>query len=157
MNRNFKIVFLLLLIVLQILLNRYVDVIKINIDLLFLVLIYISIKSTTLKTILAACIVGWVTDFFSGGIVGVFGFSRVLSIFLVHEFVRFIDLTKRHFLFLLISISLSFSNLIANVFFHYIAGHSFTFSFLLYQPLLTAFVGILIVSSPGIREKLDVY
>ncbi len=157
MNRNFKLVFLLLLVVSQILLNRYVDVLKINIDLLYLVLIYVSIKSGTLKTILIACLVGWVTDFFSAGIVGVFGFSRVLVIFLVHEFVRFIDLTKRHFLFLLVSISLALSNFIANAFFHYIAGHSFTLGFLLYQPLLTAFVGMLIVSSPGIRERLDVY
>ncbi len=141
----------------QIIINRYVRVTKINLDLLYLILVYISIRSGILKTAIWATLIGWVTDFFTIGLVGVFGFSRTLTAFLLQEFYKYFDLRKRFFVFLLIFVSLSFSNLIANVFFYFIYGQSIKMSLVLQQPFLTALAGILIISSSKIRESLDVH
>lgn len=157
MKSKFKIGLFLFLIFAQIIINRYVRVTKINLDLLYLILVYISIRSGILKTAIWATLIGWVTDFFTIGLVGVFGFSRTLTAFLLQEFYKYFDLRKRFFVFLLIFVSLSFSNLIANVFFYFIYGQSIKMSLVLQQPFLTALAGILIISSSKIRESLDVH
>jgi rod shape-determining protein MreD len=146
-----------LLILAQVILNRYVSITKINPDLLFLILVYISIQSGVLKTVIWATIIGWITDFFTFGLVGVFGFSRVLTAFLLHEFYKFFDLRRRFFVFLLIFVSLSFSNLIANLFFYFIYGEGIHLSLIFRQPFFSALIGTLIISSSKIKESLDVH
>ena len=157
MNRKFKIALLFMLIIAQVLIHRYVDKLKLNVDLFYLVLVYVAVKQGVLRTIFSATIIGWITDFFSGGIIGVFGFSRVCIVFLIHEISPYLDLNRYHFVFLLIAISLSLSNLIASLFFHFIYGFDFELSLILNQPLFTALVGVLLVAFPNVREKLDVY
>ena len=101
-------------------------------------------------------VIGWVTDFLSGGIIGVFGFSRTLTAFLVHEIHRFVDLNKNTFVFLFILLTLSFSNLVANFFYFFIHRYPIEPGMILRQPLLTALVGVLIISSIKIKDILDV-
>lgn len=141
----------------QIVIYQYIDIIKINIDCLFLILVYISLKSSFLKSILAATAIGLVTDFFSGNVLGVFGFSRTVSAYLISEFSKYLDLEKFHFQFLLISITLFISNLIANTFFYFIFDYNISLKLVLYPPLLTGFVGMSILLLAGKEEYLDVY
>lgn len=157
MNRKFKIALLFGFIIAQVLIHRYADVMKLNIDLFYLILVYISVKTSVLKTIFSATLIGWITDFFSGGVIGVFGFSRVCAAFFIHEVAPYLDLTRSRFVFLLIAISLSLSNLIANLFFHFIYGFDFELNLILNQPLFTGLLGVLLVIFPRVREKLDVY
>ena len=157
MRNKLRIGLFFFLILAQIIVNRYVGITKINLDLLYLILVFISIQSGILKTAIWATIIGWITDFFNLGLIGVFGFSRTLTAFLLHEFYKFFDLRKRFFVFLLIFVSLSFSNLVANLFFHFIYGEAIKLSLVLRQPLLTGLAGTLIISSKKIRESLDVH
>lgn len=145
------------LILAQIIVNRYVRSTSLNFDLLYLILVYISIRSGILKTAVWATAIGWITDYFTIGLIGVFGFSRTLTAFLLHEFYKFFDLRKRFFVFLLIFISLAFSNLIANLFFFLIYGDGLKAALILRQPVLTALAGTLLISSTKIRESLDVH
>jgi rod shape-determining protein MreD len=109
------------------------------------------------KTVVSATLIGWIMDSLIGGIVGVFGFSRAIIAFFLNEFNRFLDLRKKVFVFLLIFVSLSISNLIANVFFHLIFGYDLELGMILRQPLLTAILGLLIITPARVREYLDVY
>jgi rod shape-determining protein MreD len=126
-------------------------------DLLFLILVFISIKSSFLKSILSAAAIGLVTDFLSGNVLGVFGFSRTIAAYLINELSRYLDLRKNIFLFLIISLSLFISNLIANIFFYFILNFEISLNLVLYPPLLTALVGFIIVSPAKIKTYLDVY
>lgn len=157
MNRRIKLLLFVFLVTGQIVINRYIDTLKINIDLLFLILVYISVKSSFLKSILSATAIGLVTDFFSGNIFGVFGFSRTVSAYVIFELHKYLDLEKPHFQFLLITLSLFISNLIANTFFYFILDYKISLNLVLYPPLLTSAVGIIILSSAKMREYLDVY
>ena len=156
MKQKVKIGLLFALLAAQILFDRYVHIFKFNIDFLYLVLIYISVRSGFIKTMLWGTAIGWVTDFLSGGILGVFGFSRTLTAFLIHETHRFVDLNKNTFVFLFIMLSLSFSNLVANLFYYFIHSYPLEPGMILRQPFLTALVGVLIISSIKIKEILDV-
>ncbi len=158
MNRRFKVLIFLLLIIGQIILQRYVQQLKIHLDLLYLILVYISVMSGFYKTLLTASLIGLVTDYFcSANLMGVFGFSRVIAGFILNEVSHRIDLKNNIFVFLLIAVSLSFSNAIANLFLYFIQGFSFNLDMLLYQPVLTGLLGLIIVTSSKARMYLDVY
>jgi rod shape-determining protein MreD len=157
MNRKFKVVVFFLLILGEVILHRYVHQLNLPLDFLYLIMVYICVMSGFYKSIATACVVGLITDYFSGGVMGVFGFSRVISAFLLNEMSRRIDLKNNIFVFLMISISLSISNIIANVFLYFILGFSFNLSLILYQPILTGLLGLAIVSSTKAKMYLDVY
>lgn len=156
-NRRFKVGLFVFLIALQIVLQRYVDVLKLNPDLLYLILVYISVKSGFIKTVFSATAVGLVTDYFSMQVMGVFGFSRTLIAYLLNETSRHIDLKNNALVFLLTSVSLFVSNLVANLFFHIISKTPFQLNLVVYQPLLTGLFAVLILFPGKIRQYLDVY
>ena len=157
MNRRFKFLIFTFLILGEIIINRYLPQLKLNLDLLYLILVYISVKSGFIKCMLAGTVTGLLTDYFSMNVMGVFGFSRTLSAFLLHESSRRIDLKSNFFVFLLIFISLILSNVIANIFFMVILNVELNWRLILLQPFLTALLGILIVSSKKSKRSLDVY
>ena len=157
MNRKFKFIMLALLVFGQIVIHRYVHQFNLNLDLLFLLLVYVSVKSGFYKSVFTATAIGLVTDYLSGNVLGVFGFSRTVSAFMLNEISMRIDLKSNLFVFMLITISLAVSNLIANIFFYFIRGFPLSPELLLYQPLLTGLLGLLIVSPARTRQYLDVY
>ena len=122
MNRKFRIGIFVFLIILQIVVYRYENNFKINVDFLYLILVYISVKSGFYKTILSATVIGLVTDYFCMNVMGVFGFSRTIAAYLLNEIFRHIDLKNSLLVFFLIAISLFISNLVANMFFFIILG-----------------------------------
>lgn len=156
MNSRVKNGLFILLIVLQVWSHRYRDILKLNLDFLHLILVYIAIQSGFLKTILSATVIGLVTDFLSMQVMGVFGFSRTITGYLLNEIARHIDLKNNFLAFLLISVSLLLSNLIANLFFHFISGFPFQLSLILYQPLATGLLGVLLIAPRKMRQYLDV-
>lgn len=159
MNKKFKVLTFILLILGQLVMYRYFSRTNMTLDLLYLVLVYISVKSGFFKSMLAATLIGLITDYLSGGILGIFGFSRTISAFLLNEMSMRIDLKSNFFVFLLITLSLMLSNLVANLFFYLIPGPGqyLQVKLILIQPLLTGIVGILIVSSSKSKKYLDVY
>jgi len=156
-GRRFKIALFIVFILLQVAIHRYVNVLKLNLDLLYLILVYISIKSSFMKTVFSAAVIGLITDFFSMQVMGVFGFSRTIIAYLLNETAPHIDLKNNTFTFLLIAVSLFLSNLVANTFFYFISGTGFDSNLVLYPPLLTGLLGVLIISPSGIKRHLDVY
>lgn len=157
MNRRIKFLLFLFLVIGQIVVNMYIDKLKLNFDLLFLILVYISVKSSFVKSILSATAIGLITDFLSGNVMGVFGFSRTLSAYLINELSKYLDLRRNIFLFLLTALSLFISNLIANIFFYFILDFKISLNLILYPPLLTGLVGLIIVSPARMKKYLDVY
>lgn len=157
MNRKIKIILFILLIGLHILSLRYGSILKFNLDLLYLILVYIAVKSRFLKTIFTAAAIGLITDYFSMQVMGVFGFSRTISGYLLNQISIHIDLKNNMLSFLLISVSLFISNLIANLFFHFILGFPFQLNLIIYQPLFTGLVGVLINGTKKAKQYLDVY
>ena len=158
MSRRIKTIFFVILLVSQILINRYTQSLKLNIDLFFLILIYISIKSNYLKVIIVGTIIGLITDHFSGyTVMGVYGFARTITAYLIFELAKYLDLKRNSFIFLLIFTSLCMSNFIANVFFYFTAGLNININMVLYQPFLTAVIGLILISSKKIKDLLNVY
>ncbi len=157
MNRKFRIGIFVVLIILQIVIYRYDNILKINVDFLYLILVYISVKSGFFKTILSATMIGLVTDYFSMNVMGVFGFSRTVAAYLLNEIFRHIDLKNSLLVFLLIAISLFISNLIANIFFYIILGVKLSPNLILFQPIYTGLVGAFILIPSKMKEYLDVY
>lgn len=157
MNRKFKFLVFLLLLLGEIIINLYIHQLKFNFDFLYLILVYISVKSGFLKSMFSATFIGLITDFLSMQLMGVFGFSRTFSAFLIHESSRLIDLKNNFFVFFLITISLSVSNFIANFFFFIIQDIGFSWRLIVFQPLFTGLLGILIISSKETKRRLDVY
>lgn len=157
MGRRFKIALFIVFILLQVAIHRYVNELKLNLDLLYLILVYISIRSSFMKTVFSAAVIGLITDFFSMQVMGVFGFSRTIIAYLLNETAPHIDLKNNTFAFLLIAVSLFLSNLVANTFFYFISGTSFDSNLILYPPLLTGLLGVLIISPSSIKRHLDVY
>lgn len=157
MNRKVRIGIFVTLILLQIIVQKYMDILKVSLDLLYLIVVYISVKSGFFKTVFTATTIGLVTDYFSMQVMGVFGFSRTIIGFLLNDTSRHIDLKNSMFVFLLIAISLSLSNTISNVFFYFIRGIAFNLNLILYQPLLTGLTGVLILAVPKVKRYLDVY
>jgi len=156
-KRRFKVLIFIFLVLGQIVIYKYRHQLKLNLDLLYLILVYISVKSGFLRCILTAAVIGLVTDYFSMNVLGVFGFSRTIAGFLLNEVSSRIDLRNNIFVFLLIAISLSLSNFIANIFFYFILGLNLDLSLILYQPALTGLVGTAIVISEKTKEDLNVY
>ncbi|MCP4147425.1 MAG: rod shape-determining protein MreD [bacterium] len=157
MNRKFKAVIFIVLLFLQFLIHRYMNVMSLNLDLLYLILVFISVKSGFMKTIFSATAIGLVTDYFSMNVMGVFGFSRTLAAYFLNQTASHIDLKNNVFVFFFISGSLCISNLIANVFFYFTSEVSINLNLVIYQPVLTGLMGIMILSSARNRQHLDVY
>lgn len=157
MNRKFKFLIFILLILGEIIINKYIHQLRLNLDLLYLILVYISVKSGFLKCMVVATVIGLITDYFCMNVMGVFGFSRTLAAFLLFESSQRIDLKNNSFVFFLVFISLSVSNVIANTFFTIILNFEFSLRLIVAQPFLTGLVGVLIVGSTKAKRYLDVY
>ena len=141
----------------QILVNLYLNEFNINIDFLFLILIYISSKGNFMKSLIAATIVGWGTDLLNSQIIGVFGFSRVVIAYIIFEIIVFIDFKRLSFTFLFIFFSLSISNLVASLFLLFINDYGLSVGMIIYQPLLTGMFAVILVNSDRIKEAINVY
>jgi cell shape-determining protein MreD len=102
-------------------------------------------------------VIGLITDYFCMNVMGVFGFSRTLAVFFLFELSRRIDLNNNFFVFFLVFISLSVSNVIANIFFTIILNFDFSMRLILVQPLFTGMVAVLIAGSSKAKRYLDVY
>ncbi|MEN8223190.1 MAG: hypothetical protein ABFR36_08015 [Acidobacteriota bacterium] len=157
-KRRLRFVLGLFLVLMQIVVNLYLNELNINIDFIFLILIYyISSRGNFLKAMLLATLIGWSTDILNSQIIGVFGFSRVVIAYFIFEIIVFIDFKRLTFTFLFIFLSLSLSNLVANLFLLFINGYDLSVGMLIYQPLLTGMVAVLLVSSNRIKEAINVY
>ena len=156
MNKRFRNVLLAALVIGQIAFARNYYSWRFNIDLLYLVIFYIAIKSGFLPSVLSAAFIGLCTDYLSGGVMGAFSFSRTLAAYFLNAMARFLDLKKNVFIFLLIFVSLFLSNLVAFVFHVLIFNLKITTSLLFYQPLTTAIVGTVILGLKRVKSLLDV-
>lgn len=157
MNRHLKTFILIALIGGQLLLSQYSQSFRLSVDFLYLIAFYFAVRSGFVKGVVSAALLGLVIDYFSGHILGVFSFSRTLSIFVVSEVSRFIDFRKNGFIFILLFFSLQLSNLVANGFFHLAQGYRISLQLVVVQPLVTALTGTLIVSTARMKSLLDVY
>jgi len=158
MTKRVKTILLIVLLASQILVNRYIHSWRLNIDLFFLILVYFSIRSSYLKSIIVGTIIGLITDHFSGyTVMGVYGFSRTITAYLIFELAKYLDLKRNTFVFFLIFTSLCISNLIANIFFYFTSGVNININMILYQPFLTAIIGLLLISSKKVKTLLNVY
>jgi rod shape-determining protein MreD len=156
MNNRYRNILFAFLVVGQFAIARYYQQLRFNVDLLYLIIFYIAIKSGFMPTILSATFIGLCTDYLSGGVMGVFSFSRTLAAYFLNAMARFLDLKKNIFVFLLLFISLFFSNLVAFVFHVLIFKLKITTSLLLLQPLYTAAIGTVILGSKKAKSLLDV-
>ncbi len=156
-KRQFRFSLALFLVLMQILINLYLNELNINIDFLFLILIYVSSKGNFMKSMMAATLIGWMTDLFNSQIIGIFGFSRVLIAYIIFEIIVFIDFKRLSFTFLFIFLSLSLSNLVASLFLLFINDYGLTVGMIIYQPLLTGMFAVILVSSDRIKEAINVY
>ena len=157
MNRRFRNILFVLLVAGQILIARHYQAMRLNVDLLYLVIFLIAIRSNFLATIFGATLVGFFSDYLSGGIMGIFAFSRTLTAYFLNTLPRFLDLKKNFFIFLLIFISLFLSNLVVFVFHILIFNAKLTAGLLLIQPLTTAAIGTLIIGNKKAKLLLDVF
>jgi rod shape-determining protein MreD len=156
MNNRFRNVFIMAMIIGQIAIAKYYQSLRFNVDLLYLIIFYISIKSGFMKSIVSASLIGLCSDYLSGGVIGVFSFSRTLAAYFLNVSARFLDLKKKMFIFLLIFISLLLSNIVAFVFYALIFKYKITASLLLYQPLFTAIIGTVLLGLKKVKSLLDV-
>jgi len=156
-KRRIRILLLILLVLLQVLANRNADRLQVHVDFLFLIILYYCVRSDYYRSIIIASLIGIITDIYSMGILGVFGFSRALIAFFAFHTLRFLDLKRKLFFFFLVFFSLGLSNLIANGFFCLINNAGFNLRMVLLSPVLTAIAGVLILSFKTVRESLDVY
>ena len=109
-----------------------------------------------MKSIVSASLIGLCSDYLSGGVMGVFSFSRTLAAYFLNVLARFMDLKNNLFIFLLIFISLLLSNVVAFVFYALIFKYRITASLLIYQPLFTAIIGTIILGLKKVKSLLDV-
>lgn len=156
MNSRFRAVLFALLAVGQVAVCRYYYQWRFSVDLLYLIVFFIAIRSRYLPSVLSAALIGFAGDILSGGVLGVFSFARTLAAFLLNTLARFLDLKKNVFVFLLILISLFLSNLVAFLFLVLIFRYRITANLLLFQPLATALAGTLIIGSRKAKALLDV-
>jgi cell shape-determining protein MreD len=110
------------------------------------------VRSTT-----TALVIGLFTDYFTGGVIGVFTFARILTAFLVGETAHFVDLRKNIFIFLFVWASLLVSNAVAGVFLSFTIDFNFSMDLLFFQPLLTAAAGMLLAWPTRMKRLLDVF
>jgi rod shape-determining protein MreD len=106
---------------------------------------------------ISGTLIGLLTDCLVDGTLGIYGFSRTLSAFLVNEFSKYVDLKKTIFKFFIIAVSLSLSNGVALFFLSFINSVDFNMNMIVYQPVMTAMIGIFIIYWKTFREKLNVY
>jgi len=156
MNNRFRNIFFFMMLIGQVAIARYYHTLRFNVDLLYLVVFCISIKSGFMKSIISASLIGLCSDYLSGGVMGVFSFSRTLAAYFLHVLARFMDLKNSLFIFLLIFISLLLSNVVAFVFYALIFKYRITASLLIYQPLFTAIIGTIILGLKKVKSLLDV-
>jgi len=156
MNKRFRNVLFVLLVIGQIAVARYYHSWRFNVDLLYLIIFHIAIKSGFMSSVLSAALIGLCSDYLSGGIIGVFSFSRTLAAYFLNSLARFLDLKKNVFVFLLLFISLFLSNLLAFVFYILIFNLQITASLLFYQPLSTAIIGTFLLGFKKAKSLLDV-
>ncbi|MCU0236400.1 MAG: rod shape-determining protein MreD [Acidobacteria bacterium] len=156
MNNRWRTILFILLAVGQVAFARHYHSLRFTVDLLFLVIFFIAIRSGFMTSILSAALIGFCSDYLSGGVMGVFSFSRTLAAFSLNAVARFLDLKKNIFIFLLILFSLFLSNLAAFGFLVLIFRYQITFSLLVIQPLSTALLGTIILGSKKAKSLLDV-
>jgi len=156
MSKHYRNILFAVLAVGQFAIARHYQSLRFNVDLLYLIIFYVAIKSGFMPSILGAAFIGLCTDYLSGGVMGVFSFSRTLAAYFLNAMARFLDLKKNIFVFLLLFISLFFSNLVAFVFHVLIFKLKITASLLLFQPLYTAVIGTIILGSKKAKSLLDV-
>jgi rod shape-determining protein MreD len=156
MNNRFRNGFFILMLIGQVAISRYHQSLRFNVDLLYLVIFYIATKAGFLSSVISASLIGLCSDYLSGGVMGVFSFSRTLAAYFLNIISRFLDLKKNLFIFLLIFISLFLSNLVAFVFYALIFKYRITASLLIYQPLFTAMIGTIVLGLKKVKSILDV-
>ena len=157
-KQNIRIFLAFSLIVLQILFNLFLNQLHINIDFIFLILLYyILSRRNFIQAMLVATIVGWSTDLLTSHIVGLFGFSRVVIAFAIYEIIVFIDFKRLSFTFAFVFLSLALSNLIASFFLLVIHGYPLSAGLILHQPVLTGMFAVLLISSDRVKEAVNVY
>ena len=140
----------------QVAIAKYYQSLRLNVDLLYLVIFYVATKSGFMKSVISASVIGLCSDYLSGGIMGVFSFSRTLAAYLLNIIARFLDLKKNIFVFLLILLSLFLSNVVAFIFYALIFKYRVTTSLLIYQPFFTALIGTVILGLKKVKSLLDV-
>jgi rod shape-determining protein MreD len=94
MNSRFRNIILAVLVIGQIAIARNYHSWRFNIDLLYLIIFYIAIKSGFMSSVLSAAFIGLCSDYLSGGVMGVFSFSRTLAAYFLNVLARFLDLKK---------------------------------------------------------------
>ena len=94
MNKRFRLIAFVLLAAGQIAVARHFQTLRFNVDLLYLVIFFIAIRSGYMQAILSAALIGFVSDYLSGGVMGVFSFSRTLAAYFLNAVARFLDLKK---------------------------------------------------------------
>jgi len=156
MNERFRNILFIVLAAGQLAFARYYYPLRFSVDLLYLIIFFIAIRSGFIPSILSAALIGFCSDYLTGGVMGVFSFSRTLAAYLLNTLSRFLDLKKNIFVFLLILVSLFLSNLAAFVFLVLIFHYKITASLLVFQPLTTALAGTLILGSKKAKSLLDV-
>jgi rod shape-determining protein MreD len=156
MNNRFRNLFFVLMLIGQVVIAKYYQSWRLNVDLLYLVVFYIASKSGFMTSVISASLIGLCSDYLSGGIMGVFSFSRTLAAYLLNTIARFLDLKKNIFVFLLILLSLFLSNVVAYLFYALIFKYTITASLLIYQPLFTALIGTVILGLRKVKSLLDV-
>jgi rod shape-determining protein MreD len=156
MSNRFRAFFFLALLAGQIAVSRHYPSLRFSVDLLYLMIFCIAIKAGFVQSMVSASLIGLVSDYLSGGIIGVFSFSRTLAAYFLNMLARFIDLRNNFFLFLLLWISLFLSNLVACGFFVIVFKYKVAASLLLHQPLVTAGIGTVIFGFKKIKSLLNV-
>lgn len=144
------------LFLLQFVSRQYSFLTALNIDFFFLIIVHTAVCFSFARTMATATLLGLLTDYLSGGIIGVFSFSRILFSFLIFEAARMIDFRKKVFVFLAIFLSLLLSNVMAVFFLYHISALQPTLQILIIQPLSTGGLALLLVSFKSISEHLNV-
>ena len=79
MNNRFRTILFIVLAVGQFVFARHYYSLRFTIDLLFLIIFFIAIRSGFMTSILGAALIGFCSDYLTGGVMGVFSFSRTLA------------------------------------------------------------------------------
>ncbi len=156
-KKRFRLILAFYLIIMQIAVNVYLNKYNINIDFIFLILIFIASKGNFLKLMTFATLIGWATDLLNSHVIGVFGFSRVLIAYVIFEIIAVIDFKRLSFTFIFVFLSLAISNFVANLFLLFINDYGLSVTMIIYQPLLTGMFAVLLLSSDRIKKTINVY
>ena len=156
MNNRFRAVLFVVLAVGQLFVSRHYRALRFDVDLLYLVIFFIAIRSGFLTSVVSAALIGFVSDYLSGGVMGVFSFARTLAAYMLNSLARFLDLKKNVFVFLLLFVSLFLSNLTAFVFHVLVFRMKVATGLLLVQPLATALIGTILMGTRKAKALLDV-